>query len=778
MYQIGGPREQAGMSTHQTSDDTPEYDTDQMAALNRLVRSAAHSVDCPWALYYQETDAGLIPRACFGAAEPAPYEPSRALWRQAGLEPAELLVINDASVENDLPLPDLGLPGAPAIRFLALVPVKGRDEGILGVLAIADHQPHAGLSAAQIYVLHTHGVQMAFQLGRPFCRKTDSRRGSMISERLRLLESVVVHANDAVLITEAEPVDLPGPRVVYCNAAFTRTTGYTEADVLGKTPRILQNGQTNRESLDRLRTALKKWSPIEVELLNSRKDGSEFWVELSIVPVANERGWYTHWVSVQRDVSERKQAEDIADRARVAHAENLVLEAKLLERQRNEEKLAYAAFHDDLTKLHNRAYVMDRLHDVFRRLRAGQPLEAAVLYLDMDRFKLVNDSLGHRAGDLLLMEMARRLESCLRAGDTLARFGGDEFVILVEGKEHESAAVRLAERIIDRLQTPFKLGEQTIFTSSSIGIVKVTEDYDSPEDLLRDADVAMYAAKAEGAGSYTIFAGSMRERAVEALALQNDLRQAITRGEFSLHYQPIYDPLANALRGAEALIRWHHPERGLVSPGLFIPIAEEIGLIRDIGRWVISEACAQMQAWNAQFPEHQLHLNVNVSATELKHPEFVVELRAVLQATGFQANRLQIEMTEDVFLSDPAAIGRVLESVRGLGVQVALDDFGTGYSALEYIDKYEIDAIKIDRTFIMRMLTHKRTMAIVESIMSLGRALDLDIVAEGVETWAQYDMLQAMQCPYVQGFLFWRPMLSVEMTAFLGASLDRIQFDG
>ncbi|GAB3677962.1 sensor domain-containing protein [Salinisphaera aquimarina] len=292
-----------------------------------------------------------------------------------------------------------------------------------------------------------------------------------------------MNANDAVLITEAEPIDLPGPRVVYCNAAFTRTTGYTEADVLGKTPRILQHSETDRAALDRLRDALSTWSPVEVELSNARKDGSKFWVELSIAPVANERGWFTHWFSVQRDVSQRKQAEQLVSRARRADAENLALEAKLLERQRNEEKLAYAAFHDELTKLHNRTYVMDRLNNIFRRLRAGRPLKAAVLYLDMDRFKLVNDSLGHRSGDLLLMGMARRLESCLRTGDTLARFGGDEFVILVEGEEHESAAIHLAERIINRLTKPFELGGQNIFTSSSIGIVNIYRRLRQPRRL-------------------------------------------------------------------------------------------------------------------------------------------------------------------------------------------------------------------------------------------------------------------------------------------------------
>ncbi|GAB3677958.1 putative bifunctional diguanylate cyclase/phosphodiesterase [Salinisphaera aquimarina] len=286
----------------------------------------------------------------------------------------------------------------------------------------------------------------------------------------------------------------------------------------------------------------------------------------------------------------------------------------------------------------------------------------------------------------------------------------------------------------------------------------------------------MYAAKAEAVGSYAIFAGAMRENAIEALALQNDLRQAIVDEQFALHYQPIYNPSTQTLHGVEALVRWHHPVRGSVAPSGFIPVAEEIGVIRDIGRWVMNEACNQLSVWSEQYPEHTLHLSINVSASEFSHPQFLADLEAVLRATSISASRLQIEVTESVFLSNPERAGAVLEAVRRLGVRVALDDFGTGYSALEYIDKYEIDAIKIDRAFIERMLTHKRTLAIVQSVLSLGKALDLAIVAEGVETWAQYNKLHAMDCPLLQGFLLWRPMPPAEMTVVLGRSLHRARF--
>nr|WP_297459132.1 PAS domain-containing protein [uncultured Halomonas sp.] len=372
--------------------ENAEADRNQSPALNQLVRSAAHSADCPWGVFYQQHGRQWLPLACFGPHRFVPLDSAKVGCLDTR-EQSDPLVINDVRVETAVALPDLQLSDQWPVRFMAMIPVKGQHDEVLGTLLIADHEPHAGLSTAQRYVLRTHAVQLAFRLDWQKAHET-AGSNSVVSERLRLLESVVVHANDAVLITEAEPIELPGPRIVYCNAAFTRTIGYREADVLGKTPRILQNDQTNRQALDRLKAALQKWRPVEVELLNSRQDGSEFWVELSIVPVADERGWFTHWVSVQRDISERKQAEEISNQARIAQAEKMALEAKLLERQRIEAALAHAAFHDDLTQLYNRAYFMERLNEVLAPRRSGQPPQAAVLFLDLDRFKLVNIAWG------------------------------------------------------------------------------------------------------------------------------------------------------------------------------------------------------------------------------------------------------------------------------------------------------------------------------------------------------------------------------------------------
>ncbi|HET7315410.1 putative bifunctional diguanylate cyclase/phosphodiesterase [Salinisphaera sp.] len=586
-------------------------------------------------------------------------------------------------------------------------------------------------------------------------------------DRLRLLESVVVHAKDAVLITEAGPIDRPGPRIVYCNAAFTRITGYSEAEVLGRTPRLLQNANTSRASLDRLRHALEHWQSIEIELLNQRKDGSEFWVELSIVPVADESGRYTHWISVQRDASERKRAEQAADQARRAEAENAALQAKLRERQRVEQSLAYAAFHDDLTHLNNRAYVMDRLRSLVMA-DASEAGRASLLFLDMDRFKSVNDSLGHRAGDLLLMQMARRLETCVRADDILARVGGDEFVVLIENEPEQRTAIEVAERIIEAFDKPFRISEQDIYSSTSIGIVHIDARYDSPEQLVRDADVAMYAAKQGGAGNYSLFTECMREAAIEMLSLRNDLRQALVDKQLTLAYQPIYALGRAGCVGVEALARWHHPDRGGVAPGVFVPIAEEIDVIRELGHWVMSQACRQMQDWGSAAAG--LRLFVNVSAREVRDHRFLDQVDEALRTSGLPASRLQLEMTENIFIQDPAHVAQVLDALRARGIRVVLDDFGTGYSSLSYLDRYAVDALKIDREFVTRMAGAQRTRAIMDSILALGGALGVDIVAEGIETQNELDLLETLGCPFGQGFLLAPPMSAGDFAAQLAVS--------
>jgi diguanylate cyclase (GGDEF)-like protein len=470
---------------------------------------------------------------------------------------------------------------------------------------------------------------------------------------------------------------------------------------------------------------------------------------------------------VQRDISERKEAEFLAKQAHEDREEKIALATRLVERERIEQELSYAAFHDGLTNLHNRAYLMARLLSMFTQDGERKVPAATVLFLDLDRFKFVNDSLGHRAGDLLLIAVARRLESCISEGDIFARIGGDEFAILLVGDDQAAMAVELAQRIVMQFASPILIDDQNIFTSCSLGIVSADASHSSPEDLLRDADVAMYAAKKKGRGHWETFDSSMRKAAVDALLMQNALRQAVIRNEFSLVYQPIYNVASGEITGVEALVRWLHPELGHVPPDVFISVAEDIGVIHTLGNWVMLEACSALRRWKEEFPSLGLSLNVNVSGTELNRAGYVAQVKRILEETAVDARELKIEITESVFLDEPGRTAKVLETLRELGVHVALDDFGTGYSSLGYIDRYPIDAIKIDRSFVFRMMSFTRSDAIVRSILSLSGTLHLEIVAEGVETLEQLHRLKEMGCPFVQGYLLSPPVTASEMTTLL-----------
>ena len=649
-----------------------------------------------------------------------------------------------------------------------------REDGIdRGVLIVTGIAPRAALNAAESYVMRAYAEQTAtvFELRSLRRSAVDLPEYRANIERLRLLESVAVHARDSIVITEAEPLDLPGPRILYCNAAFTQTTGYTVDEVMGRTPRLLQGPKTDPVARARLREAFAAWRPITVELLNYRKDGSEFWVELSIVPVANEQGWFTHWVSVQRDVTERRLAEELSARVRLAEVENEVLANEIRERKRVEEELLYTAFHDSLTRLRNRAFFMERLKTVLERTRREPSSFCAVLFLDLDRFKVVNDSLGHQAGDMLLKEVARRLKSCGRPQDTLARLGGDEFALLVEDIDGSAVPIVIAERMLEALRAPARVGRQEVFPSCSIGVALSSPMSSQPEALIRDADIAMYVAKRAGFGEYAVYSESMHAEAAATLKLQTDLQLAIERDEFELVYQPIVDPQHGRIRGLEALIRWRHPTRGLVPPTEFVAAAEEIGLIRQIDRWVMRQACARLAEWRARFPDCDLGMSVNTSATEFDDPGFFDQLQATLVENGLPAHALELEITESIFLNPDPKIGGIIARIREHGVRVGLDDFGTGYSSLSYLNRYPTDTIKIDKSFITDLCTDDRTLAIVLLIIQLARTLGVDVVAEGVETEEQAELLASMSCSHAQGYYFARPMDAAAVSAMLARSM-------
>ena len=678
---------------------------------------------------------------------------------------------------DDSPVPNacakLGLRGLSPTRFAAAVQIQ-HDGAYYGVLVLSDKAARPMLSAAQSYVLRAFAGQAAalFELEAARERAT-AADGDFLAktERLRLFESVAVHARDSIVITEAAPLDRPGPRILYCNRAFTETTGYSAEEAIGQTPRMLQGPRTDPVALARIRAALETWQPIVIELINYRKDGTEFWVELSIVPVANEGGWYTHWVSVQRDITQSKQAEDLSARVRLAETENKALASEIVERKRVEAKLLYTAFHDNLTRLRNRAFFMDRLKAALDRRVNDPNAQCAVLFLDLDRFKIVNDSLGHQAGDLLLKEVSRRLKTCVRPQDTLARLGGDEFALLIDDGADLAFVTNTAERIIDALRAPIRIGRQEVFTSSSIGIVLSSERSSHCETIIRDADIAMYAAKRSGFGDYAVFGESMVKEAAAVMSLQADLQLGIERGEFELAYQPIVDPENGRIHGFEALIRWLHPTRGFVQPDQFVPVAEEMGLIRQIDRWVMHTACAQLADWRARFDTHDLSMSINTSASEFDDPGFLDELKATLARFDLPPHALELEITESIFLDPDRRISDIISAIRKYGVRIGLDDFGTGYSSLSYLNRYPTDTIKIDKSFVMSLCSDDRTLAIVLLIIQLAKTLHVNVVAEGVETEEQAQLLASMSCSHAQGFYFSRPITADAATSLMSSTM-------
>lgn len=444
------------------------------------------------------------------------------------------------------------------------------------------------------------------------------------------------------------------------------------------------------------------------------------------------------------------------------------LQRRTVEAERIERQLRHDALHDGLTGLPNRACFVERLRHAGERARRDVANSFAVLFVDLDHFKVVNDSFGHLAGDELLVEVARRLAGCLRSVDTLARLGGDEFALLLEEVQEPSDAARVAERLQVALSNPMTIRESEVFTSASIGIALSTRADDAPQHLLRSADLAMYRAKEHGRARFELFDPAMHTAAMERLRMEMDLRRAVERDQLVLYYQPVVSLTTGGVVAVEALIRWKHPERGLIPPLDFIPIAERTGLIAEIGRWVLARACEQLQAWEREFGyDAPQSVWINVSPKQFAQQDLADQVGRLFDSLSFEPRRIKFEITESIMLENIELAMRTLGELRRLGVQVFMDDFGTGYSSLTYLGRLPLDGIKVDRSFVSQMGTDVRQAQLVSTIISLIRNLGLEPIAEGVETDQQASLLREMGCAFAQGFVFCRPLPAREIDALL-----------
>ncbi len=556
-----------------------------------------------------------------------------------------------------------------------------------------------------------------------------ARTRARLEARLRLQDAALRAVASGILITDTQA------NIQWANPAFSQITGYDLDEALGRKPKELITSGLNQSSLyENLWQTIQSGQVWRGELINKRKDGSLYDEELAITPVRDAQGVIQHFVAVKQDISERKA---------------------------NEEQIRRLAFFDALTGLPNRRLLLDRLQQAIAT-RGRNPHSGALLFIDLDNFKALNDTLGHDVGDLLLIQVARRLGECVREGDTVSRLGGDEFVVMLEdlSADPEAAAPQaegVGEKILAALNRPYTLRGSEHHSTPSIGITLFNDSRDHIDDLLKRADLAMYQAKDAGRNTLRFFDHAMQARVDARVALERELRRGLHNHQFLLHYQPQVDDCGR-ISGAEALLRWNHPHRGLVGPREFIALAEETGLIVSLGHWVLEEACHQLAKWSKNPVSAHLTLAVNVSARQFRHPDFVDQVLAILQHCGADPRLLKLELTESLLLDNVESTVEKMEALKAQGIGFALDDFGTGYSSLSYLKRLPLNQLKIDRSFVQDVLSNVNDAAIARTIVALGQSLGLPVIAEGVETTAQQTFLTLNGCLAFQGYLFGKPM--------------------
>lgn len=556
-------------------------------------------------------------------------------------------------------------------------------------------------------------------------------------QALRLRDQAIEASVNAIIITDHTRPDQP---IVYVNPAFERITGYAANEVLGKNCRFLLGDDIDQPDLDAIRTALHENREGRATLRNYRKNGELFWNDLHIAPVRNDDNEVTHYIGIQNDITESR---------------------------RYQEELEYQANYDTLTGLPNRNLLHDRLKQSVAYARRYQKA-MAVAFIDLDNFKLVNDSLGHSAGDRLLTTVADRLKTCVRSSDTAARLSGDEFVLILFDQTDDTVIHNTMQRILNEVSLPCRLEDRDFYVSCSIGYSVYPKDGDTDEVLLKNADAAMYYAKEAGRNNFQAYSPDMEVKATERLELGGDLRLALENNEFHLHYQPRVSLTDNRIIGVEALIRWQHPKLGLVSPAHFIPIAEESGLISPIGEWILRTACAQGKAWiDRGLPP--ITMSVNLSARQFVKKDLIEIIKKVLAETGFPPERLELELTESLIMHNAELFIITLNNLKALGIGLAVDDFGTGFSSLAYLKRFPIDRLKIDRSFVHDVTEDPDSSAIARAVIHLGHSMGLKVLAEGVETRDELEFLRIHDCDELQGYFFSEPLAAENMAELLVA---------
>ncbi len=632
----------------------------------------------------------------------------------------------------DLVLADWHLPRFSGLRALQLL--RERDLTTPFIVVSGGIGEEAATEALRLgandYVLKDRPARLGLAVRRALDERRQGIERRRAEEKLRQAACVFESTSEGIILADDRG------RILAVNRAFIEITGYSESEVLGQNPRILQSGRHDPDFYRGLWASLLATGHWRGEVWNRRKNGEIYPQWLNLSAVKDSAGNTTHYVGVFGDVSHIKRAQ---------------------------QELELLVHHDPLTRLPNRVLFRDRLeHGLQRARHLGAPL--AVLLLDLDRFKVVNDTLGHPVGDELLRAFAWRLRAVTRGSDTLARLGGDELAILLEDEASAQHAALTARRLLGMFAEPLAFGEHELVVTASIGISLFPTDGDDADTLIKHAERAMYEAKSLGRNTYRFYEPSLAAGVLDTLVMETALRVAAVRGQLVLHFQPQVDLGSGALLAVEALVRWRHPDLGLVSPARFIPLAEEIGVIGEIGAWVLREACRQMAEWEAQ-GLHVPRVAVNLSVQQIERGDLVEAVTSALAAAGLAPGRLELEVTESVIMREPQRSQALLRDLMNLGVQIAVDDFGTGYSSLAYLKRLSLDRLKIDRSFVGDIGGDAGSEAIVRAVIALARSLGLETVAEGVEREDQAILLRREGCDIAQGFLYGYPVPGPELLA-------------